>query len=84
MAGTNGGGDLWVEIVTRAAEAVGVSPLNLEPLGSTIDPKLLEEFVMTDAVGPDAKLRFAYGGSEVVVTGDGEVSIARTAPEIGE
>lgn len=82
MAVTNRRGDLWVEIVTSTAEAVGASPLEIEPLGSVVDPALLDEFVTNDAVAPDTKLRFEYEGTEVVVAGDGRVSIAEPTPEI--
>lgn len=82
MAVTNRRGELWVEIVTRTAEAVGASPLEIAPLGSVVDPALLDEFVTCDAVAPDTELRFEYEGSEVVVAGDGAVTIAERTPEI--
>lgn len=82
MGVTNRRGDLWVEIVTKTAEAVGASPLEIAPLGSVVDPALLDEFVTSDAVTVDAKLRFEYEGTEVVLAGDGAVAIAERTPEI--
>lgn len=65
-------------VVTAVADADGVSPLELPPLATVLDPDALETFVATMTSGPDEPMttvEFAYNGYTVTVTGDGSVTV---------
>lgn len=53
----------------------GADPLVLDPLADAIDPDLVADFVDSENVAPDSELRFEYADREVVVTGDGAVTV---------
>lgn len=66
-------------IVSAVANAKAVSPLDLPPLYSSIDPDALDAFVasLNDTRGErGGAVTFAYDSYEVTVTGNGDVSLA--------
>ncbi|WP_276256725.1 HalOD1 output domain-containing protein [Halomontanus rarus] len=68
-------------VVLAVADASGVDPLELPPLGDTIDPDALNELFMARSESTVAKVTFEYAGYDVTVRGDGEIQ-ARTTQEI--
>lgn len=59
-------------VFQTVADREGVDPLELEPLGATIDPDALDQlFERDDAV----ELSFAYEGYHVTITPDGVVDV---------
>lgn len=68
-------------IVIAIADAEDVSPLDLPPLYSTIDPDALDAFIGSLNGTPDERegsATFAYGNYEVTVTEGGGVSLAES------
>lgn len=65
--------DAVTTVVQAVAETKDVSPLDLEPLANALDPSVLEKIVADD--GARRRVEFEYAGCEVLVTGDGEVSV---------
>jgi hypothetical protein len=63
-------------VVAEVADRLGAEPLAIAPLGSVVDPEFLEKFVANRAIDDDSELRFDYAGCEVVVRGDGDVTVA--------
>jgi len=64
-------------ILRTVADAKGVSPLDLEPLGNVIDPDALNELVdsmplTTDVLGT---VEFRYEGYDVTVRANGRVDV---------
>lgn len=77
------GGQVTEMVVTSVAQATGVDPLELEPLYNVVDPDALESiFASTDASSASLELSFTMEGCEVVVRGDGEVTVV--PPECDE
>lgn len=64
-------------VVARIADELDVDALDLEPLGSVIDPETISGFMTSEAVLPESELRFRYEGREVHIAGDGTVTIDR-------
>ena len=60
-------------VVAAVADAEGVSPLELDPLASAIDPDALNALYRDGRRG--VAIEFAYQGYEVDVSGDGRVSV---------
>jgi hypothetical protein len=74
-------------IVEEVAEAEGVSPVDLSPpLYEVVDPEALDRlFGTTTAAGrTDRRVAFAYQGYDVVVSGDGHVSVEAREIERGD
>ena len=68
------------EVVVRTvAQAKGVDPLELEPLYGVVDPDALDSIFSSKDTSSDTKLGFTMAGCEVVVRGDGEVSVTPPA-----
>lgn len=68
-------------IVGAVANAKAVSPLDLPPLYSSIDPDALDAFVasLNDTRGEhEGAVTFTYDSYEVTVTGNGDVSLAES------
>lgn len=70
------------EVISAVAAAKGTDPLDLDPLNDVLDPDALDS-LCGDETGrsrsPD-RIEFTYSGCEVVVAGDGSVSVS-TTPE---
>lgn len=66
--------DVIEEIVTQLADANDVPPLDLEPLGRSIDGDALERLLDGDAV---TRIAFEHAGCSVSVDGTGEVYVTR-------
>lgn len=66
-------------VIDAVAETKGVDALDLDPLYDTIDPDALDVLFGDDASRSSTELRFEFEGCEVLIEGDGEVSI--TPPE---
>ena len=62
-------------VVERVANRRECDPLDLDPLGATVDPALLDQFASSDGVLPDSTLCFHYAGFVVSVDGTGEVDV---------
>lgn len=64
-------------IVSAVADAEGVSPLDLRPLATVVDPDALNGMVASMAGQPDDTgiVEFAYSGYDVTVTRDGRVDL---------
>lgn len=77
---TSPGQSLVREIVESVAENVEGDALTLAPLGTVVDPELLNTFVGTTAVGAETTLQFEYEQCEVTVHGDGRVAISGPPP----
>lgn len=60
-------------VVTAVAEAEGVSPLDLDPLATAVDPDALNALYRDGRRG--VAVEFAYQGYEVTVSADGRVSV---------
>lgn len=72
-----GDGLVSTAIVRAVAAAEGVGPLDLQPLGQTIDTDALDRIVDSmpvDGAQP-ARLEFPYAGYTVGVSGDGGITI---------
>lgn len=68
-------------VVIAVADAEDVSPLDLPPLYPTIDPDALNVLIgsLNDTRGElGGTVTFAYGGYEVTVCGNGDVSLAES------
>jgi hypothetical protein len=66
-------------VLETVAEAEGSEPSALtEPLFEAVDPDALDQLVDPAArtVGDSVEVQFEYLGYDVVVTGDGSVSLA--------
>lgn len=63
------------KVVARIADELDVDALDLEPLGSVIDPEMVSGFMTSESVLPESQLRFRYEGREVHIAGDGTVTI---------
>lgn len=62
--------------VMAVAAAAGVEPDALPPLYDTIDPDALDDlFRSPHAIRSDVRVSFTYAGCDVVVAGDGDVSV---------
>lgn len=61
-------------VVRTVAEAEDVSPLDLQPLATVIDPDALEALVR-DGWG-NVTIKFAYQGYQVCVDGDEQVTVS--------
>lgn len=67
------------KVVSAVAEETDSDPRTLEPLYSVIDPDALDTLFETDELGPrrsPSRITFTYSGCEIVVTGDGSVSVS--------
>lgn len=67
-------------VVTAVANAEDVSPLDLPPLYSAIDPDALDAFVgsVSSTRGePDLSITFPYNNYDVTVTGTGSISLTK-------
>lgn len=63
-------------VVVAVAEAKGVDPLELEPLGTVIDPEALDRiFTRPEGCRPTGRLTFRMDGCEVTITSSGELSV---------
>lgn len=62
-------------VVEMVAARSDVSPLELEPLASVIDPSLVARFATSEAVLPGSELRFRYADHEVRIHGDGTMVV---------
>lgn len=75
---TNGRETVCERIVEAVAEAEGVSPLELQPLGNVVDPHALERLVASVdeyAIDPRESVQFRYAGYVVTVTGEDRVEV---------
>lgn len=70
-------GEISETVVTAVAEAKGVDPLDLEPLFSVVDPDALNSLFSSSVSSPPAEMQlsFSMAGCDVVVHGDGEVTV---------
>lgn len=66
---------LLSDLVRRVAEAKGVEPTDLPPLGYSVDPEALEALVSGEAPEGMA-VSFEYCGFDVTVDTDGTVDVA--------
>lgn len=67
-------------VVMAVANAEDVSPLDLPPLYSAIDPDALDAFVgsVSSTRGePDLSITFPYSNYDVTVTGTGSISLTK-------
>lgn len=74
-------GNASESIISAVANAKAVSPLDLPPLYSSIDPDALDAFVasLNDTRGErEGAVTFEYDSYEVTVTGNGDVSLAES------
>lgn len=76
--GMNGSPSL--RVMFAVAESKGVDPTELRPLTDIIDPDVLDMLVRTEpgegASEPNpVALRFSYEGCEVIVQGDGNLTV---------
>ena len=65
-------------VISAVADAKDVSPLDLDPLITAIDPDALERLVTSMDSGPTepaSTVEFAYSGYQVAVTEDADVSV---------
>jgi hypothetical protein len=62
-------------VVARIAEELDVDTLGLDPLADVVDPEMVGAFVEADGVLPESEIRFRYEGCDVLVAGDGAVSV---------
>ena len=60
-------------VVHAVADEAGVSPLQLEPLATVVDPDALNSLYSGDR--PGVKLEFAYHGYRVHVDVDGRIAL---------
>ena len=60
-------------VIEAVADEEGVSPLQLEPLATVIDPDALNALYTEDR--PGVKLEFAYHGYRVRVNRDGRLAL---------
>lgn len=71
------------QVVKAVADAKGVDPLDLPPLYDSIDPDALDAlFSNADASTSMPELQFRVAGCEVLVRGDGVVTITHTEDEL--
>lgn len=70
-------GEISETVVMTVAEAKGVDPLDLEPLYTVIDSDALNSMFRPSVGSPPAtmELSFSMEGCEVVVKGNGEVTV---------
>lgn len=70
-------GDISETVVLTVAEAVGVDPLELDPLYDIIDPDALNSLFRPSVGSPPTTmtLQFSMAGCDVEVHGDGEVIV---------
>lgn len=71
--------NISIEIVERVADREGVDPTDLEPLYDVVDPEALETLV-DGACDGTIEVEFSYYGYEIVVDGNGTVSIDDEPP----
>lgn len=64
-------------VVSRISSELDVDALDLEPLGSVVDPEVVSTFITADEILPESELRFYYEGREVRIGGDGSVTVER-------
>lgn len=72
------------KVVSAVAEEIGSDPQSLEPMYSVIDPDALDTLFETDGFGPSRspnRLSFTYSGCEVVIVGDGSVTVSTQRQE---
>ena len=62
-------------VVARIADELDADPLDLEPLADSVDPELVGAFVEDDGVLAGSELRFRHEGHDVLVAGDGGISV---------
>jgi hypothetical protein len=62
------------EVVSAVAAAEGVSPLELTPLASIIDPDALDTLFAPDSMAIE-EVRFSYEGYTVVIDDNREVTL---------
>lgn len=74
-------GQISETVVTAVAEAKGVDPLSLEPLYTAIDSDALNQIFDPSVGSPPTALEvsFSVEGCQVVVQGDGEVTVTPPA-----
>lgn len=77
---TGGDVELSTEIAEAVAEAVGVGPLDLDPLYDVVDPEVLEVLLDTPSIAERSSVTFTYAGVEVTVKGEG-VILVEHSPE---
>lgn len=73
-SGRSGIDSLVVELVSHISEAKGVEPLELPPLGNTIDPEAVERVLESD-MNCSATVSFEYADCEVEVKANGEIFV---------
>ena len=65
--------ELLSVVVSAVADAEGVSPLELRPLATAIDPDAIEALFRTAT--DDVSLEFGYHGYRVRVSGDERITV---------
>ena len=61
-------------VVAAVADAENASAADLPPLYDSVDPDALDEFVANDGAN-SRKVEFEFAGYEIVVEGDGTLSV---------
>lgn len=64
-----------LEIVELVAARTEEPPESLPPIYDRVDPDVFELLCGSDRYGSDLEIRFSYYNHEVVVNGDGNVSV---------
>lgn len=69
-----------LRVMVAVAEAKGVDPTELRPLTDSVDPDVLDWLVRTEPCDGESEpnpveVRFSYEGREVVVQGDGNLTV---------
>lgn len=67
--------ELTTEIAETVAEAVGVDPLELDPLYGVVDTEVVEELLETPSVSDESSISFTYAGRQVTVNGEGVILV---------
>jgi hypothetical protein len=75
MHAARGDVELSTEIAQTVAEAVGVDPLELDPLYDVVDPEVVEQLLDTPQVSEESSITFAYAGRQVTVAGEGVIHV---------
>ncbi|MFD1514077.1 HalOD1 output domain-containing protein [Halomarina rubra] len=76
-------GKITETVVLTVSEAVGVDPLEMEPMYEVVDPDALNRLIQAPGIpaSPNTTIRFSMAGCDVVVYSDGEVIARPTATE---
>lgn len=74
--GRTEGRSISVTVVELVAAETGLDPLELPPLGNTVDPEALDR-LFADGAATEASAQFRFAGCRVSVSADGMVTVER-------